>query len=158
MKYDFITEENREDVNKFLKKNWHSTDMIVRGEIIDMTTLNGIVVYEEEKIIALVTYRIENKECEIVSLDSLKQNQGIGTELVERIKKVAEGEACKKVKVITTNDNTNAIRFYQKRGFDMVKLYHNAVNRARQIKPSIPLLGDDNILIKHEIEFEFNIY
>lgn len=157
MEYKKLKEGNREEVNKFIKKNWYSTDMFVGGDIIDMTTIDGIVVYEEGKIVALETYRIKDKECEIISLDSLKEGQGIGTELINRVIQIAKDNLCKRVKVITTNDNIHAIEFYQKRGFDMFKLYHNAVNRARQMKPSIPLLGDNNIFINHEIEFQFLI-
>lgn len=51
----------------------------------------------------------------------------------------------------------NAIRFYQKRGFDMIKIHHNAVDVARKLKPSIPILGDFGIPIKHEIEFEMDL-
>ena len=60
----------------------------------------------------------------------------------------------KKLKLITTNDNLNAIKFYQKRGFDMTFIYVNAVEAARKIKPSIPEKGDYDIPIRHEIEFE----
>ena len=157
MEYKKLKEGNREEVNKFIKKNWYSTDMFVGGDIIDMTTIDGIVVYEEGKIVALETYRIKDKECEIISLDSLKEGQGKGTELIKREIQKAKDNLCKRVKVITTYDKIHAIEFYQKRGFDMFKLYHNAVNRARQMKPSIPLLGDNNIFINHEIEFQFLI-
>lgn len=54
----------------------------------------------------------------------------------------------------TTNDNTRAMRFYQKRGFDMTELFRGAVDRARKIKPEIPLTGDDGIPLRHEIRFE----
>lgn len=66
----------------------------------------------------------------------------------------AERRNCSRIMLITTNDNLNALRFYQKRGFDMVRLYQDAVNEARKIKPEIPLLGDYDIPIKHEIELE----
>lgn len=58
-----------------------------------------------------------------------------------------------KIKVITTNDNINAIKFYQKRGFDMIKIYHNAIEESRKLKPTIPLIGNYGIPIIHEIEF-----
>ena len=56
--------------------------------------------------------------------------------------------------MIATNDNIRALRFYQKRGFDLVSIYRFAVNESRKLKPQIPLLGVDDIPILHEIEFE----
>lgn len=59
--------------------------------------------------------------------------------------------------LITTNDNINVIRFYQKRRFDMVKIYLYALDVSRKLKPSIPVIGDFNITLKHEIEFEMDL-
>ena len=39
----------------------------------------------------------------------------------------------------------------------MVCLYHNALDIARKLKPSIPMIGGFNIPLKHEIEFEMNL-
>ena len=50
-----------------------------------------------------------------------------------------KGRKLQKDVLITTNDNINAIRFYQKRGFDMERLFHNALDMSRKIKPEIPL-------------------
>lgn len=152
-----ILPENRKQINDFIRSQWFSTDMVVRGEVIDMTILDGFVAVESEKIIGLATYKISVNECEIMSLDSLKEEQGIGTALVNRVIEVATKEKCTKIKLITTNDNINAMRFYQKRGFDMIHIYHNALEIARKIKPSIPTIGEFNIPIKHEIEFEMNL-
>ena len=59
--------------------------------------------------------------------------------------------------LITTNDNLSALQFYQKRGFDMSRLYHNAVDKSRKIKPQIPLTGANGIPIRHEIELEMKL-
>ncbi|WMJ22617.1 GNAT family N-acetyltransferase [Paludicola sp. MB14-C6] len=152
-----VNETNRAQVNELIQQQWYSTKMVIRGKIFDLTMLDGYVVYEEKKIVGLITYQRIDNECEILSLDSLKEKQGIGTRLVDSVLQKAKHERCKKVKLITTNDNLNAMRFYQKRGFDMVRIYPNAVSYARILKPSIPLLGDYEIPIKHEIEFEINL-
>lgn len=157
MKTINISSENRSKINDFIKSQWFSTDMVIRGKIVDMTTLDGFVAMENDNIIGLVTYEINDGDCEIMSLDSLKEKVGIGTELVNKVIERAKEVRCRKIKLITTNDNINAIRFYQKRGFDMVYIYHNALEIARKIKPSIPMIGDFNIPIKHEIEFEMKL-
>lgn len=152
-----ISNTNRQQVNDFIISHWFSTDMAVRGELVDMTRLDGFVVYDINEIIGLVTYRIDGSECEIMSLDSLVPNEGIGTTLTNKVIEAAKKRNCSKVKLITTNDNINAISFYQKRGFDMVCIYRNSLETARKLKPSIPMYGDYNIPLKHEIEFEMNL-
>lgn len=108
-----------------------------------MKGVDGIIVYEENKIIGLLTYVIGREICEIISLDSLKEGMGIGKELI----KIARKNECIKITVITTNDNTNAISFYQKRQFNLVRLNYNAIEASRKIKPDIPEIGGNGILI-----------
>ncbi len=158
MDIKIISSENREQINEFINSHWFSTVMVVRGEVVDMTILDGFVTYEGEKIIGLMTYKIKGTECEIMSLDSLMENQGIGTALVNKVIEIAKDNECTKIKLITTNDNINALRFYQKLGFDMAKLYHNALDISRKLNPSIPLLGNFDIPLKHEIEFEMDLF
>lgn len=155
--YVKINTQNREYINSFISEHWFSTDMIIRGTIIDMTKVDGIAALENNSIIGLLTYIIHEDICEIISLDSLLEGKGIGTTLINKLLSIAKEANCNKVIVVTTNDNINAIRFYQKRGFDMIRLYHNALDISRKMKPSIPLIGDNGIPIKHEIEFEINL-
>lgn len=150
----FINAENRQQVNEFIRSSWFSTDIIIRGEIVDTTVLEGFAVYDKEELLGLLTFRIKDKELEIVSLDSIQENQGIGSALMNRIKEEAVKRNCNKIKLITTNDNLNALMFYQKRGYDMVQVYPNALDLSRRLKPTIPLTGNYGIPLKHEIEFE----
>ena len=56
---------------------------------------------------------------------------------------------------ITTNDNVDALRFYQRRGFVLTALRPGAVDQARRsLKPEIPLVGDHDIPLRDELELE----
>jgi ribosomal protein S18 acetylase RimI-like enzyme len=77
--------------------------------------------------------------------------------LINNVIEKAKKCNCMRVWLITTNDNTHALRFYQKRGFEWVGFYKNSMDDSRKLKPEIPELGDDNIPIKHEIEFELRL-
>ena len=94
-------------------------------------------------------------ECE--RINSLHENQGIGSRLVETVIHEAKERKLQKIVLITTNDNINALKFYQKRGFYMVHLFHNALDISRKLKPEIPLIGENSIPLRHEIEFELFI-
>jgi ribosomal protein S18 acetylase RimI-like enzyme len=78
----------------------------------------------------------------------------VGTALINAVIEAARRQGCTRVWLITTNDNLHALRFYQKRDFVLVAVHANAVARARQIKPEIPLIGRDGIPIRDEIELE----
>jgi N-acetylglutamate synthase-like GNAT family acetyltransferase len=100
---------------------------------------------------------VKNEDLEIVSLNSLEKEKGIGTALINRIIGFAKKNKVKRIWLITTNDNINAIKFYQKRGFKMIGVYPGAVNISRRLKPSIPEIGDNGIPISDEIEFEMRL-
>ena len=149
-----ISNKTRNLVNQFFIDNWFSTDMSVRGEIIDGTKLDGFLLQEESTIIGLVTYTFFKDVCEIVSIDSKRENIGIGSALLKEVEKVAIDNNCKKIRLITTNDNMRALQFYQKRGYCLTKLYPNAMEEVRKIKPNVPELGDNGIPLRDELELE----
>ena len=61
------------------------------------------------------------------------------------------------LRVTTTNDNTRALRFYQRAGFRLTALHPDAVDEARKIKPGIPGTGEDGIPIRDEIELTMEL-
>lgn len=111
-----IDEKNRDNVNQILWEEWRCPPSISRGKIIDTTILPGFLFIENEVIKGVITYNIENEECEIVTLNSFEENKGIGTALINEILDNAQKNECKRLWLITTNDDINAIRFYQKKG------------------------------------------
>lgn len=123
-----ISSLNRNLVDEFIEQHWCTTTMIIRGKEIDMTKTEGFYFSKGEDIIGLITYIVYENILEVTSLDSLQENQGIGSKLLDAVIYEAKNRRLQKIVLITTNDNINAIRFYQKRGFDMVRLYHNALN------------------------------
>jgi ribosomal protein S18 acetylase RimI-like enzyme len=102
----------------------------------------------------LITYRVEGDVCEIITLNSLVEGRGIGTALVQAVREAAVEAGCRRLWLITTNDNLTALRFWQKRGFSLVRVYRNAVTDSRRLKPEIPLTGEHGIPIRDEIELE----
>lgn len=107
--------------------------------------------------LGVLMFKTEDKECEILSIDSFKEGHGIGTALLNELKKKCQSRGISTLWLITSNDNTYAMKFYQKRGFDMVAVRRNAIIESRKLKPSIPLVGTDEIEIKHEVEFEIKM-
>ena len=149
-----IDQTNRAQVDAFIVRQWYTLKMVVRSECIDLGSADGYCAYENDEIIGLITYRLSGNEMEILSLDSLRERQGIGTALVNEVIRKAKETGAERITLITTNDNLPTLHFYQKRGFDLARLYRNALDQARKIKPEIPLTGIDGIPLKHEMELE----
>jgi hypothetical protein len=72
---------------------------------------------------------------------------------------VAEARAAgsSRIWLVTTNDNLRALRFYQRRGLRIVGVDPGAVDRAREMKPSIPTVAENGIPIRDEIRLELPI-
>ena len=76
---------------------------------------------------------------EILTLHAADPWQGAGTALIAAARTVAGAIGADRLWLITTNDNLDALRFYQRRGLRLVRLHAGAVDRSRAaLKPSIP--------------------
>ena len=152
-----ITKEHRPWARELLIENWGSARMVTRGKVHQADALPGLVAVMGERPVGLLTYALENGECEIVSLDSLVEGQGIGSALVREAVSIARSHGCLRIWLITTNDNTRALRFYQRLGMVIVAVYPNAVAESRKLKPEIPEIGMDGIPLRDEIELEMRL-
>ncbi len=141
-------------VAAFLEAHWGSVQIISRERTHYADILPAFIAIWDEQLVGLVTYHIENGICEIVSLDSLMVRIGVGTALVQAVIQEAARAACQRVWLMTSNDNLTALGFYQRRGFRLVAVYQGAIDTAREFKPTIPLIGMDNIPLHDEIELE----
>lgn len=117
----------------------------------------GFIAEVNNQRVGLLTYTIDNKMLEIVTLNVLKKREGIGRKLVDRSISTAKQNDYSRVWVITTNDNTPALQFYQSVGFTLVAIHKGAIKESRKLKPEIPSLGIDNIPIMDEIELEMKL-
>jgi len=149
-----LTRDDLPRLRQFWVEHWGSEEMITRGNIYRPEQLDGFVIEDGKEWIGLLTFFVTDNECEVTSLDSLCEGQGIGTKLMETVVDEARKQGWKRVFLITTNDNMHALRFYQKRGFELVAVHRGAVNESRKLKPSIPLTGFDDIPLRDEIELE----
>ena len=135
--------------------HWGSTRVASRGEVHELGALPGFAAIEDGALAGVATYRIAGDQCEVVSIESMREGISGGTRLLEAVVEAARAAGCRRAWLVTTNDNAAAIRFYQRRGWRLVALHAGAVDVARAtVKPEIPALGDDDIPIHDELEFE----
>jgi GNAT superfamily N-acetyltransferase len=95
--------------------------------------------------------------CELVTLDAVVPGQGVGSGLLRAVTEEARACGSSRLWLITSNDNLDAVRFYQRRGLRLVAVHRGAVDEARRLNPSIPLIGDLGIPLHDELELELNL-
>lgn len=152
-----ITDADAELVRQLLAETWGSPKVAGHGVLYDASTLPGLIASLAGRPVGLLTYHAEGDDWEIVTISTSVRERGIGTALLRGAEQIARREGARRLWLITTNDNTIALRFYQRRGFDLVALHRDAVTRARaELKPTIPL-EIDGIPLRHELELEMRL-
>jgi len=152
-----LTPQDRDKIKEFMIDAWGSEKVVSCGVLHEAYLLPGFAAYEGDKLAGLVTYNIEDRDCEIVTLDSLIENRGIGWRLIEHVLEKAHQAECNRLWLITTNDNIHAFRYYQKRGFTIADIHVNALEKSRELKPQIPKIGMHGIPLRDEIIFEMPV-
>jgi len=139
-------------------RGWGADFIVSRGRKIYAAELPAfIAVGDSDEKLGLLTHEIIGDQCEVVTLDAFTQFSGVGTALMQHAIDAARSAGCRRIWLITTNDNLDAIRFYQKRGFTIAAVHVNAIAHSRTLKPSIPLVGNYGIPIRDEVELEMGV-
>ena len=152
-----LPESKRDWLAELLAREWGSARVVTRGKVHNAARLPALLAELDGTPAAVMTYEIKGKECEIVTLNSMIVGHGAASALIQPIQETARYAACERLWLITTNDNTDALQFYQKRGFHLKAIYPNAIGEARRLKPEIPLTGKNGIPIRDEIELEMRL-
>lgn len=149
-----ITERDRSWVAYLIHELWMSDIVVTHGVVFKPAELPGFIIDDDGEPLGLLTYQIKGDACEIITLDSLRKHTGVGTMLVNAVKRKAQESGCRRLWVVTTNDNLRALGFYQKRGFHIVTVRPGVMKESRKLKPAIPEIGLEGIPIRDEIELE----
>ena len=115
----------------------------------------ALVAEHDGALVGVLTFVLAEEDCEILTLHAAERFRGTGSALVEAVERLAADSGCSRLWVITTNDNTDALRFYQRRGFRLAALHRGAVDDSRaRVKVEIPRIGDHGIELHDELELD----
>jgi len=151
-----IRSSDAADVERLISERWGEC-VVARGVQYFPAQLPGFLALQGRQIVGLLTYQAGGTEWEIVTIDSWRPGGGVGTALLQALREAAQVEGVVRVWLVTTNDNLDALRFYQRRGFKLVAVHADAVESAREIKPAIPATGAFDIPIRDELELEMRL-
>ncbi|HSB38354.1 MAG TPA: GNAT family N-acetyltransferase [Gaiellaceae bacterium] len=137
------------------RDSWGEALVARRGELVDPTLLPAFVALVEGERAGLVTYAVRGVECEIVTIASLREGLGVGRALLDAVREAAAAAGCRRIWLVTTNDNVRALAVYQRWGMELAAFRRDAVTEARTyLKPTIPERAANGIPIRDELELE----
>ena len=138
-----------------LRSEWGSLAVVSRGRLTeDASRLPGLMAERDGRPAGYALLRIEGEAGEVVVLHSLVRRAGVGRALLDEARAEAARAGCSRLWLITTNDNLEAIRFYQRCGWDWAGFHRDALTESRRLKPEIPETGAHGIPLRHELVFE----
>lgn len=141
----------------FLAERWGPPGVVSRGRLWHGADLAAIRAMHGDDVVGLVSWRANPEDWEIVTLDAIMTGFGIGRRLLDASVEIARRAGARRVWLVTTNDNLDALRFYQRRGFRICAVHAGAVAGGRRMKPGIPETGNFGIPIHDEIELELTL-
>jgi GNAT superfamily N-acetyltransferase len=141
-------------IESFLAR-WNSLRVARLGVLEQPLDHPSLIAEEDGRLVGVLSYVVDGACCEVLTLHADVRGRGVGTALIAEVKRVATQAGCTRVWLITTNDNVDALRFYQRRGFRLAALHRGAVDHSRvRLKPEIPEVGDYRIPLRDELELE----
>jgi ribosomal protein S18 acetylase RimI-like enzyme len=146
--------DDRDWTASVVVERWRDDVVVGHGVTWRPAELDGFVAQDDDgPRVGLLTFDVADGVLEVVTVDALREREGIGTALMLAAIERAHAAALR-VRVMTTNDNAPAIAFYQGLGFRVVEVREGAVAEARAIKPSIPSVGIGGVPITDEVLLE----
>jgi N-acetylglutamate synthase-like GNAT family acetyltransferase len=157
MKVRAATDADHEAIVELLTAAWGGTIAVAHGVAYDAATLPALVAEQDDRIVGLLTYTLADGDLEVVTIDAPERHLGAGSALLAAATDVAREAGARRLWLITTNDNLDALRFYQRRGLRIVGVTPGAMEASRKLKPSIPLTGAYGIPLHDELTLELRL-
>ncbi|MDY6872849.1 MAG: GNAT family N-acetyltransferase [Chloroflexota bacterium] len=148
---------NRDDIPEitaWVEEMWGGNPIVVHLDTYKLDKLPGFKAQMDDELVGFLHYEIRDDGCETLTLVSMREGRGVESALIQAVEDLARAHGCRRPHLITTNDNLHALGFYPCLGFHLSRLFPGCVAQSRQMKPSIPLVGDGGIPIRAEIQLE----
>jgi ribosomal protein S18 acetylase RimI-like enzyme len=127
-----------------------------KDELVDVLDRPALGAFVDGELAGVSTYSVDATVAELVALAvaSPYRRRGLGAALVDAALEAAAAGGAARMWLVTTNDNLEALALYQRRGFRIVEIRRDAVDRARLLKASIPETGAHGIALHDELVLE----
>lgn len=144
-------------IRDLLARRW-GDDLMMFGRTWKIDEYDALVARDEKgEILGLATHAFQKSTILALTIDNFSEVRGVGKALLNRVAEIGRQRGARVLRVLTTNDNTPALRYFQKRGFRIVALYPGAIMIYRTIARNLPEIGVDGIPVRDAIELEIDL-
>jgi GNAT superfamily N-acetyltransferase len=157
VEFDIRPVTDRAFLDELLRLRWSGGALMLRGKIVHPKDVEAIAAYHDGRLAGVATWRLEGPVIYLATLNNITEQRGVGVVLLEAIKQLGRQKGSALLRVIVTNDNLNALGFYQRRGFRIIAVHPGAIDTIRGLLPNIPTMGANRIPIRDEIELEIDL-
>jgi GNAT superfamily N-acetyltransferase len=141
-------------LDELLRLRWSGGSLLLRGKVIAPADVEALAAYDCERLAGVATWRMEGKVLYLLTLNNITDQRGVGVALLAAMIDLGRKRNAALIRAIVTNDNLNALGFYQRRDFRIIAVHPGAVDTIRAMNPNIPMIGAYRIPIHDEIELE----
>ncbi len=145
--------EDLAEVGTHLRKRWGDS-LLMHGRVWMLGEYKAISAKRGNVLLGMVTYAFDKNTLLVLTLDNFSGEKGIGSRLLEAVSERGRAEGASLIRVMTTNDNTPSLRYFQLLGFRLVAFYPGAITNYRVFVPSLPETGVDGIAVRDALELE----
>lgn len=152
--FDIQSMTDRERLEDLLRLRWSDGGVFVGGRMLRPCDVEAIGAYIDGRLQGVATWRVEGGMFYMLTVNNITDQRGVATVLLDRMLSMAREQGFPALRVVISNDNWPAFRFFQKRGFRLVVLHAGIVDMMRRDVPSIPERGVEGIPMRDELELE----
>jgi GNAT superfamily N-acetyltransferase len=149
---------DKAELSRLITESWGADVLVMGGLRYSSDMLDAFVARDAGgTVLGFITWTQRGPTALILSLNSLVEGAGVGGQLIDTVVGVARAAKARTLRVMTTNDNTAALIYYQRRGFRLTALYAGAIEAYRAMNPKLRPTGFNNIPVRDAIELEMDL-
>ncbi len=147
--------EDKSVIAGFLIRRWGNDGVVVMGKVWSSKDMNALAAYNDTgQLMAIACWVMRADILLLTSIDSVAERTGVASALLEAIIRLAKREKAKRIRAVVTNENFDAMRFYQRRKFRFTALYVSAADAYRAVFQNAPKTGAHGIPVSDTLELE----
>jgi ribosomal protein S18 acetylase RimI-like enzyme len=117
-----------------------------------VTDVDVLIAERSGERIGFLAWEVQDGACETLAIACTRRGEGAGMALMQALHRLAAARGCKQVKVVTTDANVGARRFYERLGYGIAAIRPGAVDECRRrYKPELPPDMHDEIEYRRSI-------